>query len=227
VGDVQLSKTRRARKKFALSVPHGYSSRRHVGILAALTLLPLPFFIAVLFAFGAAPWMLLGIPIGIVIGNLVEYIMHRFPMHKLLRGRLAAHMYRRHAGAHHAMFTYDDMEAADERDLYHVMMTPRPAALFLVVIAVLVSSAFAIEGGQFAAVLGITLCIYFFLEELLHMTFHLRWTWHGTRWYHAMLRRIAAHHRHHHDPKNMRDVNFNIALPLFDTILGTGASKRQ
>lgn len=222
-----VKKTEHAREKMKMVVPSTYSHVRHIIILSLLTLSPVPFFIWALFAWGVPATALLGIPIGFVFGNFVEYAAHRWPMHKSPRNWLSRRMYRRHAGTHHVMFQYDDMEIRDERDLYHVMMTPAPAMLFMFVIAGIVLGGHMLGGGSFAAVTGITLCTYFFVEELMHLSFHLKSTWESDRLFFRVLRRVAEHHRIHHDTRAMREWNFNIAIPLFDWLLGTAVKTRQ
>lgn len=207
----------RAYEKVRRLVPDGYSGVKHLALLAALTLLPVPLFVVALVVWGATPWALAAAPIGVLFGNLVEYATHRWLMHHV-RGR---RLYRRHAGVHHAAFQRDAMHARDDRDWYHVMMTTRPATAFMFFIASLVGAAYMLEGGPFAAVLGITLCCYFFLEEAIHLSFHMRSTWFCDRWYNRLLRRLARAHQTHHDTRVMRDGNFNIVLPIFDVVLGT------
>lgn len=221
------SKAANARERMRRHVPPGYSHLRHFLTLALLTLTPVPAFIWMLVMSGMTWLSLVGVPVGIIVGNFIEYMTHRFPMHRKMRGAGKA-LYKRHAGTHHAIFTDDDMVIDDPRDLYHVMMTPKPAVVFMLVIGALVVSMWFYTGiPALAAVFGITLCGYFFAEEALHMSFHLRSTWEGGRPWNRLLRRIGEHHRAHHNPRVMREQNFAIALPIFDWVFGTGRPDRK
>ena len=52
----------------------------------------------------AADW--LGLPVFLVIANLIEWMVHRNPMHRPLRPRL---LYKNHAQLHHLAFTDANM----------------------------------------------------------------------------------------------------------------------
>jgi len=217
-----MKRDERSREKIRQLVPDGYSRVRHVLTLALFTLCPIPLFIAALAMWGVSWSTFLALPAGFLVANFVEYMVHRWPMHRL--GRWGKALYRRHAGTHHVVFRHDNMEIGDERDWYHVMMTPNKAGAFMFVIAAIVGTAHMLSTGSFAAMMGIALCTYFFLEEVIHLSFHLRSTWQGNRWYNRVLRRAATWHRIHHDTRLMRDVNFNISFPVFDILLGTLAN---
>ena len=213
-------KSVRARERLRTIIPLGYSHLRHLVKLAFFTLSPVPFFAAALFVWGMSPSSLWAVPLAFVIGNFIEYAVHRWPMHRIYK-RFGKGLYRRHAGAHHSAFTHDDMEIRKDSDWYHVMMTPDKAIAFTAFIFSLVAGTYVLGGGPFAAVLGISLCAYFFLEEVLHLSFHLPSTWRGDRWYNRLIRRLASSHHIHHDTRVMRVANFNIAFPFFDRVFGT------
>lgn len=213
-------KSVRIRERLKGVIPDGYSHLKHLITLAFFTLSPVPFFIAALFIWGMPLWSLSAIPLAFLIGNFVEYATHRWPMHRAFK-YFGKGLYRRHAGSHHSAFTHSDMEIRDLEDWYHVMMPPGKAVAFTAFIFTTVAGAYALGGGPFAAVLGTFLCMYFYSEELFHLSFHLPSTWNGDRWYNRLLRRMAGGHHIHHDSRVMKDVNFNIAFPVFDHVFGT------
>lgn len=214
-----MKRDERIREKIRQLVPDGYSHKKHVLTLALFTLCPIPLFIAMLSFWGVSWQTFLALPIGFLVANFIEYIVHRWPMHRI--GRLGKALYKRHAGTHHAVFKHNDMTIKEPRDWYYVMMTPNKAGAFMFVIGAIVGIAHILSTGPFAAMMGIALCAYFFLEEVLHLSFHLHSTWYGDRVYNRILRRMAKWHQVHHNTRHMREVNFNISLPVFDVLLGT------
>lgn len=222
-----MNTAKRAREKYRKTTPASYTKLKHLLKLFMLTMSPIPLFIYLLIDVSITWQALLAIPIGIVFANFVEYASHRWPMHRKYKSKWATLAYRRHAGTHHAMFQFDDMNIEDPRDWYHVMMSPRPAIAFMFVVTVIVASLYALGAVAFAPVLGITLSVYFFSEELLHLLFHLESTWAGRNPFTRMLRRLANLHHVHHETKLMRDVNFNICIPLFDVLFGTYVRNRR
>jgi hypothetical protein len=43
----------------------------------------------------------------------------------------------------------------------------------------------------------------------------------------SLFARLRAHHGRHHDPRRMSHVNFNVTVPLADTVLGTRAGDQR
>lgn len=211
----------RARNELRAAVPENYSHIRHLALNTLITLAPIlvfAFLLATYFTFN--PLALLAIPVGFLLGNFIEYAAHRWPMHRPSK-LIGKKMFKRHAGEHHRAFDMDFMEITDPRDYFMVMLPTRTALKFMLVATALTVLGGFIGGGAFAAVLGITLCGYFFAEEMLHLSFHFKSTWEGDRWIHRALRRIGRWHRLHHELKLMTRWNFNIAFPVFDKMLGT------
>lgn len=203
-------------------VPRNYTFTTHMIKLACLMLLPLPGLVVLLMMGGASMTALLAIPFGLVIGNLIEYVTHRYPMHRYIMGGL---MYKRHAGKHHVMFRHDVMTMTDPRDAYYVMMPALPATMFMVMIGIITALVTLFDVSAFGVVTCMVLCVYIFTEELLHLSFHTESTWKNDGVWYAFLRRLGANHRQHHDPKQMRTSAFNVTFPLFDWLFGTLPSK--
>src|SRR5215471_7130919 len=95
----------------------GYSPWRHMALTLALALLLATGGLALAARARASDWMLL--PVFLVIANLIEWMVHRNPMHRPLRPRI---MYRNHAQLHHLAFTDGHMVIGPTRDLGLIMM---------------------------------------------------------------------------------------------------------
>lgn len=213
-----MSRLDRIRERMRCEVPRNYTFTTHMLKLACLMLLPLPALIVLLIGCDMSMVTWLAVPLGLLLGNLIEYVTHRYPMHRYIMGGI---MYKRHAGKHHVMFRHDMMTMTDPRDAYYVMMPALPAAMFMVVIGIITALVTWANVTAFGIVMCITLCVYIFTEELLHLSFHTESTWKNDGVWYSLLRHLGSNHRQHHDPKQMRTSAFNVTFPLFDWLFGT------
>ena len=210
----------RARNALRDTVDENYSHTKHIALNALIALGPAALLAVVLFFASFSPWMLAAIPAGILFGNFIEYVTHRWPMHKP-KSPGGKYLFKRHAGEHHRAFDIEFMEIEDPRDYALVMLPVSRAAIFMGILLATAAVLGLIAGAAFGAIFAMTLGIYFFIEEALHISFHFKSTWEGDKWYNKLLRRIGRWHRIHHELKLMSKFNFNVAFPLFDKVFGT------
>ena len=197
-------------------IPAGYRGGRHL----ALT------FGAGLIAWAACVWQLqevtrwewLTSPLALLYANLVEYLGHRYPMHRPFKP--LAVVYRRHAGQHHRFFNHVAMPIDDLRDLRAVLFPPVLVIFFFGLFGVPVWWWLAWTLSANVAWLFIATSLAYFLNyEILHLAYHLpAGHWLARRW---LVRRLHWLHRLHHDPRRMALCNFNITYPLGDWLFGT------
>ena len=164
---------------------------------------------------------LLAIPAAFLASNLVEYIAHRYPLHRPLGP--FRYIYKAHGIRHHRFFTGDTPEH---------MTTDRPFDFAVVLfgpqsqLAMLGGVGFPLTwltgrlaGHDAAMLFGATATAYFLVYEWLHLLYHLPSSHPLTRL--PGLARLQNHHRLHHEPRLMSKWNFNITFPIFDHVLGT------
>ena len=199
-------------------IPPRYSHRAQIARTATLAAGLLAIAIGVGRHARPAAWLLL--PAIWVFANFFEWTVHRFPMHRALVPRI---MYRNHAQIHHTAFTDEAMAIGEPRELWLIMM-PWYTIVMLLVAASPVAIAFAVVGGlPMAGIFYVGALSYFLFYEALHAAYHLPAATlqrlglsEGT-----LFARLRAHHAHHHTLKRMAHVNFNVTVPLADTVLGT------
>ena len=85
-------------------IPTGYSPWRHMALTLALAGLLAT--LGAVLAARARPADWLGLPVFLVIANLIEWTVHKFPMHHPLPPRF---MYKNHTLLHHVAFTDRNM----------------------------------------------------------------------------------------------------------------------
>jgi hypothetical protein len=159
-------------------------------------------------------------PTFFVVANFVEWLVHRYPMHRPSTPRI---LYRNHTLLHHLAFTEANLPITRTAELGLVMMPwYTMIGLFLFASPVMVVAGL-LRGVGLAGVFLLAAVAYFAMYEVLHALYHLpdatldraglgRWRW---------FRAAQAHHRRHHVLQRMSDVNFNVTFPLMDRLLGT------
>ena len=208
------------RAQLAAEIPARYPGTLHfvainvaslAAIVACLALLRSP-----------SPWMLAWLPGFFLFANLVEWAVHRGPMHRSRPGRVARALYERHACQHHVMFTHERMEIAGPAELKLVLF-PWYVFPLLMLVTSPVPLALGLLISPDHALLFLASCVaYYLVYEWLHTLHH--WpqaTWIGRRRLVALLRR---HHTLHHDPRLMTRGNFNVSFPLADWLLRSSLS---
>jgi hypothetical protein len=163
----------------------------------------------------------LAVPATFLYANLVEYVGHRWPMHRPFP--LLRLVYRRHAGQHHRYFEHDSMALEGPRDLRAVLFPPVLVVFFFGVFgAPLWWVANVAFGANVAWLVAATALGYFLNYEILHLAHHATPAWQRRL---PFLARLARRHRAHHDPTLMTQRHFNITYPIGDWLFGTGDRK--
>ena len=163
-------------------------------------------------------WAWLTVPVTFLYANLVEYLGHRFAMHRKLPG--LGLIYRRHAGQHHRFFTDQHMELDSAHDFRAVLFPPLLVIFFFGLFAFPVGMVIAMSGSANVAWLFVATALAYYLNyELLHLTYHLPRESRLARL--PGLARLKRLHQRHHNPKLMARFNFNITYPIFDRLFRT------
>ncbi len=169
-------------------------------------------------------WEWLTIPVTFIYANLVEYVAHRFPMHRPFKWIKI--IYQRHSCQHHRFFTHQAMAFKDSKDFCVVLFPPALIVGFFVVfalpVALLISWLLTVN---VALLFMITAFAYFINYELLHTAYHVSensWLWRL-----PLMSRLRKLHFYHHVPKLMSHYNFNITYPIGDWLFGTYYSEAK
>ncbi len=170
----------------------------------------------------AAEW--LTVPLAVLYANLVEYVAHRYPMHRRFRG--LGLVYRRHAGQHHSFFTHQAMPLEHWRDLRAVLFPPLLVVFFFggfaLPVWLLLAAAISANVAWLFVASGLA---YYLHYELLHTAYHAPAGSWPTR--NRLLARLRQLHQAHHNPALMAHRNFNITWPLGDWLFRTRACDPQ
>lgn len=163
----------------------------------------------------------LALPVGVVLGNVIEYLLHRFPMHRRYPGLKQA--FRQHTVLHHRFFTHKQIEVEESRDYFFVLFPIVVGLGSLASVGLFYLLSWMVFGVGFASLFAITLVLYYLALDGVHLMCHLPLRCFEPGGLLAYRPLIYLHdlHRRHHNPKRMREVNFNITFPLIDWWAGT------
>jgi hypothetical protein len=167
------------------------------------------------------PWEWVVVPVAFLYANLVEYVAHRFPLHRPVPG--LRYVYKAHAIAHHRFFTGESdasMACDSDRDFFVILFGPQSQLILIVGLGWPVGLFLGWLLSANAAYLGLATALgYFLMYEWLHLSYHLPPTHPIARL--PGLRTLRRHHLRHHELRLMSRWNFNITFPLVDVLLRT------
>jgi hypothetical protein len=216
--DVQSHVTAADRFERPRHLEPGYSPWRHMGSTLAIAALLASFALSLAASASALDWALM--PLFFVVANLLEWTVHRYPMHRPMPPRV---MYKNHAMMHHIAFTDRNMPVSGARELGLVMMPWYTMIGLFVVASPVMVLAGVLRGPGLAGVFLLGAVLYFLCYETLHALYHLPdATLDRTGLGHSRLfRAMQRHHAHHHVLRRMSAANFNVTVPLWDWVFGT------
>lgn len=149
--------------------------------------------------------------------NLLEYLLHRFPMHRKMRMMGVVF---EHVTIHHNFYANDTFFFEEPRDYFAAIL---PAYLLFglsVVIAVVSGLVYWLTGEPSHAIFfALVAFSYYLLYELLHFSYHAAKSSFLKRI--PLVHRLARLHIAHHRTELMGAWNFNITFPIYDVVFGT------
>jgi hypothetical protein len=206
---------RPSRAEIARYIPRHYSASLHIlsftvaGALGALGIA------RSLHGVSARQW--LAIPATLMAGNLLEYVAHRWFMHR--RTPLLGAAYDAHTLRHHLFYTSDAMSIDSPRDVWLILFSAKDVAiLVLCALPLFLVLRAAVSPNLFALAL-LTSIAHFVGYEWLHLAYHLPDGSWATRL--PIVSTLRRYHRTHHRLDEMGRRHFNVSLPLCDFAFAT------
>jgi hypothetical protein len=157
------------------------------------------------------------IPVAFCIANAFEWWIHRWVMHRPVKGLMG--IYNRHTLAHHQFFTDVEPTFDNTRDFRIVFFPPYALVAFMVLSlppAAILPSAGLPNAGWLLLITNVGLYLNY---ELFHFCCHVRDDRLVRRI--PLINSIRRHHIAHHDPALMMERNFNLTYPIADWFFGT------
>jgi hypothetical protein len=161
-------------------------------------------------------YIVLLLPAYFLFDNLLEYILHRFPMHHKMKN---FEMVYEHVTIHHNFYYGEHFYFEEPRD-YYAAILPRYIFLGLTAVITVVSLIlWPLFGLGHAVFFAMTAYSYYLLYELLHFSYHSPESSFLKKL--PFVRRLSRQHILHHRSRDLANYNFNITFPIFDFVFGT------
>jgi hypothetical protein len=167
------------------------------------------------------PLDFLMIPVTCVLANVIEYVIHRWPMHR--RYPYAGFMMDLHM-LHHRYFFEENYRIDSFADFGLIVFPP----IVLNILAFGVCPGFFLAawwliGWNAALLFFATVMGYYLAMQLIHVATHAR----DDHWVLDIpgIRYLWNHHQIHHSRRMMTKVNFNFIIPLTDLLVGTATQE--
>lgn len=163
----------------------------------------------------AAEWLV--VPAAFLLCNLFEWWIHRFIMHRPVKGFMG--IYKRHTLAHHQFFTDGEPAIDGSRD-FRITFFPPYALVTFIALSAAGAAVLALAWPGNAAWLLICTTVGVYLNyEFFHWCCHVR----DDRLvrFVPFVNTIRRHHIAHHNPAIMMERNMNLTYPIADWLFGT------
>jgi hypothetical protein len=159
----------------------------------------------------------LTVPFVFLLCNMFEWWIHRFIMHRPVKGFMG--IYKRHTLAHHQFFTDSEPCLDDQRDFRITFFPPYALVTFIALSAVGALALDLVWSENAAWLLVCTTSAVYLNYELFHYCCHVR----DDRLVRHIpfINTIRRHHIAHHNTAIMMERNMNLTYPIADWLFGT------
>jgi hypothetical protein len=207
---------RKFREEYKADISPLYNGLLHIGVMYAVGIAAVWYCLSQLH--GARWEWLLVIPVFLA-GNLVEWAMHRFVMHRRIDVYALRAIYERHTRQHHQYFTDNEATIDSTREFrivffpWRVLATLGVAGLSLGYLASLI---FNPNAGY---ILFLTMVAQYLIYETFHYCCHVHDNWFVRNM--PFINTIRRHHTAHHNQGIMMKYNMNLTFPVADWLMRT------
>jgi hypothetical protein len=197
-----------------------YSGSAHVFLIYAIGGAMLWYAIRHIHSPSWAEWLV--VPVVFLLCNVFEWGLHRFIMHRPVKGFMG--IYKRHTLAHHQFFTDREPTYDSTQDYRIVFFPPYALITFIAMSAVGAFVLNAIWSSNAAWLLICTTTGMYLNYELFHWCCHVK----DDRIvrFIPFVNTLRRHHIAHHNTAIMMDWNMNLTYPIADWLFGTSDLRR-
>ncbi|HLI10275.1 MAG TPA: fatty acid hydroxylase family protein [Alphaproteobacteria bacterium] len=192
-----------------------YNGLLHVAVIYAIGIAALWYFIPHIHNPGWVEWLV--VPVTFLATNLFEWWIHRFVMHRPVKGFMG--IYRRHTLAHHQFFTDIEPTIGNVQDFRITFFPPYALVTFIgmsIPAALVLGWLWSANAGWLLMCTTVGMYLNY---EFFHWCCHVkddRIVRHV-----PFINTIRRHHIAHHNQAIMMDLNMNLTYPIADWLFGT------
>jgi hypothetical protein len=203
------------RADFRQRISPWYSGPVHVLLIYAIGIAMLWYAVGHIHRPSWTEWLV--VPVVFLLCNVFEWALHRFVMHRPIKGLMG--IYKRHTLAHHQFFTDREPTYDSTKDYRIVFFPPYALITFIAMSAAGAAVLAAIWSSNAAWLLMCTTTGMYLNYELFHWCCHVkddRIVRHV-----PFVNTLRRHHIAHHNQAIMMDRNMNLTYPIADWLFGT------
>jgi hypothetical protein len=202
---------RKFRENYKSNISPLYNGLLHIGVMYAVGIAAI-YYCVTHMQQARLEW-LLAIPVFLA-GNMIEWAMHKYVMHKRINVYALRAIYERHTREHHQYFTDNDSTIDTTREFRIVFFPWRVLITLGVFGGTLAFITFRAINMNVACVLFATMVA----QYLVHENWFLRNM--------PFINAIRRHHTAHHNQGIMMKYNMNLTFPIADWLMGTSDLRR-
>jgi hypothetical protein len=207
---------RKFREEYKADISPLYNGLLHIGVMYAVGIAAVWYCLSQL---QGARWeWLVVIPVFLA-GNLVEWAMHRFVMHRRIDVYALRAIYERHTRQHHQYFTDNEATIDSTREFRIVFFPWRVLATLGVAGLSLGYLASLIINPNAGYILFLTMVAQYLIYETFHYCCHVHDNWFVRNM--PFINTIRRHHTAHHNQGIMMKYNMNLTFPIADWLMRT------
>jgi hypothetical protein len=212
---------RKFREQYKAKISPYYNGLLHIGVMYSFGIA------ALWYCFNKLDnpsweWLVI-IPV-FLIGNLLEWAMHTYVMHKRIDVFALRAIYERHTREHHQYFTDNDPTIDTVREFRIVFFPWRVLTVLAVSGTIFGYIASLILNPNAGYILFMTMVGQYLVYETFHYCCHI----HENAFVRNMpfINTIRRHHTAHHNQGIMMKYNMNLTFPIADWLMGTSDLRR-
>lgn len=212
---------RKFREQYKAKISPYYNGLLHIGVMYSFGIA------ALWYCFNKLEnptweWLLI-IPVFLA-GNLIEWAMHTFVMHKRIDVFALRAIYERHTREHHQYFTDNDPTIDTVREFRIVFFPWRVLTVLAVSGTIFGYIASLILNANAGYILFMTMVGQYLVYETFHYCCHIRENAFVRNM--PFINTIRRHHTAHHNQGIMMKYNMNLTFPIADWLMGTSDLRR-
>jgi hypothetical protein len=212
---MMTERQRAFRADYRTRISPWYSGLGHVLVIALLGLATIWYCARNVAGPTALEWLV--VPAAFLASNIFEWAMHRFIMHRPVKGLMG--IYKRHVLAHHQFFTDHEPRIDTTRDFRITFFPPYALTTFICMSAAAALVLSLVWSANAGWLLVATTSGVYLNYELFHWGCHVK----DDRIIRHIpfMNTIRRHHIAHHDQAIMMGTNMNLTYPFADWLFGT------
>jgi hypothetical protein len=218
---MMTERQRRFREQYKGRISPFYNGLLHIGVMYGVGVFAITYCLRHI---EGARWeWALMLPVFLA-GNLIEWAMHKYVMHRRIDVFALRAIYERHTREHHQYFTDNDVTIDTVREFRIVFFPWRVLMVLGVVGGVLGYTASQVINANAGYIVYLTMVGHYLVYETFHYCCHV----HENAFVRNMpfVNTIRRHHTAHHNQGIMMHKNMNLTFPIADWFMGSSDLNR-